>query len=245
MKFLRISAATIFFVTLLATNVQASIIVGDIADANAINTDNGFLVVDSSSFSVRSGRLDNGTTAANGSNTAAVFPFLLPDFGAVADPFSAATFTFELETPTNSNQDHTLYGLPSRTAATVLADDFHFGGTSGATTETSLQEDILVGGGGSPAGSYTSDDISSYLNTQYAGGANAGNFVFLRIAANGGNANFFNGTTNGAEITSADSNTNQPFIDFSSPFPITSVPEPGAIGIFGLALMGLGLRRRR
>ena len=183
---------------------------------------------------------DNGTDAPNGSNAAAIFPFLLPDLGTLdpdmPNPFTNATFTFYNET--TKGWSATLQGLDVRDTSDVLAEDFKFAGGDGTTPETNLQSNILTGS--STVGSYTSVDISSFLNDQYASGANAGKYIFLRLHIVSANGDIFNGTNTGFRITSANAGTNQPSLSY-----IAVVPEPSSTALLGIGGLVFALRRKR
>lgn len=246
--FSTLKITVIAFFALVVTNSNASIIIADPADAMVINTGGAsalnLSVVDAADLSLRSGRFDDATDAPLGSNTSVVVPFLLPDFGATTDPFSTATFNFTLEQAATGNPPHSLFGLQgTRTSPTVLPEDFQFAGQTGTTGETLLESNLIVNG--DPAGDITSTDISAFLNAQYANGAGAGEYVFLRLNPSAGNAALFNGTNNGAVITSADAATNQPFIEFTSDAPIIPEPTHFLLFTFVLGLVTTSRRRRR
>jgi hypothetical protein len=115
-----------------------------------------------------------------------VYVFQLPDLGAVANPFTAATFTFNAVTKGGSSlRGHDLYGLGRRASSTVLTTDFYSQTSMPDPTDaTRLQQTIM--NNSTPLGLVTttaggSANLLAYLNTQYAGGAGAGQYVFLRI----------------------------------------------------------------
>ena len=224
-------------------------VIGSTSDAVALNEGTGGaatpfnLSVGTASEAATSlwvGRYDNGTDAPSGSNAAAIFPFLLPDLGTLSpdmpDPFTNATFTFATET--TKGWSATLQGLDVRATSDVLAQDFRFSSGDGTTSETNLQTNILTGS--SAVGTYTSVDISSFLNDQYDSGANAGKYVFLRLHIVSANADIFNNVNTGFRITSANAGSNQPFLSY-----IASVPEPSSTALLGLGLSCMLLRRRR
>ncbi|MEP2777189.1 MAG: hypothetical protein ABJQ29_15225 [Luteolibacter sp.] len=182
------SAAFAAFCVLTLQTAQAVAILANVSDAQAINTTGGstytLSVTAASETTLKVGRYDSDPAntagdAPNGSNSAAIFAFLLPNFGEVANPFTTATFTFELAATTN-NWNVGLDGLGTRNTATVSGEDFRFGNTNGTTVATVLQGTVVPSAGA--VGSYTSNDFTSYLNSQYNNGANAGNYVFLRLA---------------------------------------------------------------
>lgn len=94
-------------------------------------------------------------------------------------------------TPVTTNVD--LYGLGRRAAATVLGTDY-YGESSVAdpTDSTRLQTNFLTT---TSASGVTTTSVSggtallSYLNAQYASGAGAGQYVFLRLSSRAAMAN--------------------------------------------------------
>lgn len=159
-----------------------------------------------------------------------VFPFLLPTLGA-GESFDSATITLELASkfsnPTSFNGD--IVGLNRIDASpTVLGADW---GASGSM----LHDDFYTPA--SPTGVSTSNDFTAWLNTQYAGGANAGNYVFIRVDAEG--------HSSGAEaflVASANHGTLQkPTITYTA----SAVPEPSSTALLGLSCLALILRRRK
>ncbi|VGO12517.1 hypothetical protein PDESU_01070 [Pontiella desulfatans] len=114
-----------------------------------------------------------------------VYVFELPDFGAVGNPFSAAGFAFNFIGKDGTLRDYDLYGLGRRSSSTVLASDYYaLSSTPDPTDATRLQQDILTAAtplglvGTSATGS---SGLVAYLNAQFAAGAGAGEYVFLRI----------------------------------------------------------------
>ena len=186
----------------------------------------------------------NGTTTPESSP---VYAFQLPSLGNLNNPFASATLglTFYAKdgTPT-FNVD--LYGLGLSASPTVLAGDYYSG--SGDTTPgvTRLEAGILT-----PTTSMTSadspnnvfsTDLSAYLNTAYDGGANAGDYVILRFSATQSGINTdvnYHIESNPGNGTPGD----LPQISYS----LTSVPEPSAIAMCGLASLAtvMMIRRRR
>jgi autotransporter-associated beta strand protein len=112
-----------------------------------------------------------------------VFVVQLPNLGAVANPFTSAAFRFHLASVTGTPPSVDLYGLGRRASTTVLAGDY-YGQT--ATVDTSdatlIQNNLLVST--TPTGfvSTSATALKNYLNAQYASGAGAGLYVFLRLS---------------------------------------------------------------
>ncbi|WP_411845034.1 hypothetical protein AAFN60_14195 [Roseibacillus persicicus] len=131
-------------------------------------------------------RLSGGTTSDN--ERCMVFPFQLPELGAVTNPFYTASFTINHEVTQNSPVGNlAVYGLGSRAASTVLASDFWSATPEVDTTDATLLQMDMIPAGGSAVGLRSTDasgdsNLSAYLNEQYAGGAGAGKYVFLRLS---------------------------------------------------------------
>jgi hypothetical protein len=116
-----------------------------------------------------------------------VYVFQLPDLGAVANPFTNASFNFNYVSKEGTVPISDLYGLGRRDASTVLAGDY-YGQTPTADTSdaTRLQTGILTNATPlGPVGTSASGNTAllNYLNTQYASGAGIGKFVFLRLSS--------------------------------------------------------------
>ena len=172
--------------TLLA---QTQTIDGDPADEWLLSLGPGatgsFVLVEAGedNATIRAGHFVN-PDGSNPANVAGVFVFQLPDVGTVADPFATAGFEFNYigsdtaaATPTY-NID--LYGLGRRSAPVLIADlDFFVGPPGGGAFAVLLRNDLLT-----PASTpgLQSVNIVNFLNAQYAGGAGAGQFVFLRFS---------------------------------------------------------------
>lgn len=111
--------------------------------------------------------------------------FRLPEFGAVNNPFISASFTFNYVSKSGTLKNNDLYGLGRRASPEVLGADYHGRTTAVDTTNaTALQPAILVDAtatGPLTTSSTGSTNLRNYLNAQYAGGAGAGQYVFLRI----------------------------------------------------------------
>lgn len=162
-----------------------------------------------------------GTAGGNvGKDRCVVVPFQLPDLGAVANPFNSAFLTVNHE----SNQSTPLgnvavYGLGSRTAETVLADDYWSATATTDPTDATLLQSVFIPARSTSFGLKTMDaeggtNLVAYLNAQYAGGTGIGKYVFLRLssdAAQTGGANRYVFTSaNGAGANS----TIRPQINF-------------------------------
>ena len=164
----------------ITSSVPPGTLQGHAADANV--QEDGIV------FSATSSTLLQGGAGNPAKDRASVFVFQLPDFGAVADPFGNARMEFRFDSLTGLPPGADLYGLGRRAFSQVLPDDYH-GETSAAdpTDAVRLQTNILTSA--SALGRITTNFPGSvalvdYLNTQYEGGAGAGQYVFLRLSTN-------------------------------------------------------------
>lgn len=185
----------------------------------------------------------------NGIYNNAVFVFPLPSLGAVANPFLTADFTVYSSGGENifASSPSDIYGLGARTASTVVGGDYYFG-TADATDATVIQQGFRqVGATSATSGdAFTTSttgsvNLRSYLNAQYATGANAGKFVFLRINTTTTDTffkyqNYFSGDQGGATV---------PKVNYTTS--VVVVPEAGTLGLLCLPALigGITLARRR
>ncbi len=114
-----------------------------------------------------------------------MYVFQLPDLGAVNNPFISAAFIFNYAAKSGTLKNNDLYGLGRRASPAVLGTDYYGRTTAIDTTNaTALQPSVLVDStatGPLTTSSTGSTNLRNYLNAQYAGGAGAGQYVFLRI----------------------------------------------------------------
>lgn len=116
-----------------------------------------------------------------------VMAFQLPGLGATNNPFLTASFAFDYGSKLGTPPAADLYALGRRATATVLAADYYGATTTlDPTDATLLQAKMLVATstiGATATSVVGSANLVSYLNAQYAGGAGAGQYVFLRISS--------------------------------------------------------------
>jgi len=125
--------------------------------------------------------------------TSGILPFQLPDVGPVADPFLSANLgvhVFERGTASPLTSVD-LYGIRTASTPELLASDYYSGSAFDTTPGVVLiQEDFFTDAtqAASPAepNVFTNGPgdaaLLSYLNSAYAGGVGAGDFVFLRLS---------------------------------------------------------------
>jgi hypothetical protein len=137
---------------------------------------------------------------------AAVYVIQLPSLGVVANPFATATLRFNLASKTGTPPSMDLYGLGRRISSTVLAGDYYGGtGTPDSSDATLVQANVLIAttANGLISTSATGNTaLKNYLNSQYASGAGAGQYVFLRLSSDTPST-----TSNYYTLTSADGGT--------------------------------------
>lgn len=139
-------------------------------------------------FVINSGELNVGQSGAGADpfDRAAVMVFQLPDLGSIEDPFQVARFQGHLtQTVISESIGGDLYGIARRDAPKILNSDY-FGGSDTADPEAELlQDDLLVPDMATDESFITSGlggaNLVAFLNEQYAGGAGAGDYVFLRL----------------------------------------------------------------
>lgn len=161
-----------------------------------------------------------------------VYVFQLPDLGAGANPFQYAELSFNMVSKSDDLRGYDLYGLGRRSSSAVQTSDFYSQtSTADSTDATRLQQTIV--NNNTPVGlvSTTSGgnaNLRSYLNAQYAGGAGAGEYVFLRI-----NSRAPKNGINSAQLTMSEGGVSSPVdtrprisYQASSPAPtISSIPD--------------------
>ncbi len=181
-----------------------NVLFSELSDASPIsNGTMGSTANDPAVFSGRAG-------ASPGVNRSPVFVFQLPDLGDVSNPFTTAAFACNLinlnnSTPT-ANVD--LYGLPRRPATTVAASDYFGDSELDSTAAVTRLQDNFVSFSPTPVfpsmpttNTAGSAALADYLNAQYASGAGANQYVFIRLsndAAMPNNVRFSFQSANGA-----------------------------------------------
>ena len=186
----------------------------------------------------------NGTADVQ---TTVVMGFQLPSLGAISNPFSTATLGvtyFKTDNSPTFNVD--LYGLGVRANSAVLGSDY-YGGSLDTTPGVSLLEAGIITpstpktAADSPVNVF-STDIASYLNTLYADGANAGQFVMLRFNADVSGLSSLSDVVYHLETAPGNGTPGDlPQINYT----LAPVPEPGimALAAVGMGLLGLCKRR--
>ena len=180
--------------------------------------------------------------------TTAVIPFQLPDFGAVADPFTSATFGVNLYNKGNATVTDLDLDAVRVSASPQIATTDWYNGSAPDPNATLIQASFLT-----PASTTTSvgpesgpnnltDEAGSaallaYLNAAYDNGNGAGQFVFLRVSyasdtfPSGWDA--YNFTTRNAALEG-----DAPVINFTSS--VAPLPPDGTYTISGSAVVNVG-----
>ena len=179
--------------------------------------------------------------------TAAVLPFQLPDFGAVANPFTSADFGVMLFQTGGGTTvtDIDLYAVRTDASPLIATTDY-YNGSAIDSSATLIQESFLtpaspVGFVGAPNNNTDAGGdaaLLSYLNDAYDGGNGAGQYVFLRLSYAGDD---FATAYDGYSITlrEAGQEGEWPVINYNA------VPEPAAASLCALgSLIWLGRRSR-
>lgn len=173
------------------------------ADIQARNDNNPPINVTSEA----SAQLYAGCAGAVGQDRCVVIPVELPDYGAVAEPFTEQTaFIFNYEGKNSSVIGHVnVYGLGRRSSPQVMSNDYWTATTAVDSTDADLLAESVITANSTSFGLKTINNAAlvNYLNTQYDGGAGAGEYVFFRLSTTtrqtGGASRYL--------ITSADAGT--------------------------------------
>jgi autotransporter-associated beta strand protein len=125
--------------------------------------------------------------------TTAVIPFQLPNFGAVADPFTSASFGVNLYNIGGATvTDLDLYAVRVSASPQIATTDW-YNGSALDPSATLIQESFLTPAStttnaGPQSGPNNLTDAAgnaallAYLNSAYNGGTGAGRFIFLRVS---------------------------------------------------------------
>lgn len=175
-----------------------------------------------------------------------LLPFQLPDFGAVSDPFESADLGIMVYNIGGSTvTDIDLYGVRVDPSPAISVNDW-YSGSAADPNATLIQESFLTPA--SPAGfvgapnnntDATGDaNLRSFLNDAYAGGAGAGQYVFLRLSYG---ADGFASGFDAYQLTvrEAGQQGEWPVITY------TAVPEPTSIALVSLGVVVTSRLRRR
>ncbi|MGJ8639843.1 MAG: sulfatase-like hydrolase/transferase [Opitutaceae bacterium] len=231
MKYLITLFSYVALLSCMSSQAVAATISAPTTDAQVVATTAGDDVGNFAQNAVTEMRAGRGSNR----NLAVVIPFQLPDLGMVVDPFVSSSLTFNLNS-SDATYSADLYGLDARVDSTVLVSDFYMSlADDDASDATKLQDSILTAS--TSVGAVTSTNIATWLNEQYDGGANIGQYVFLRISAAVSSGIF--GAENGYLIASANATSDQPFLAYNPTVSITTVGN-GITSPSGDVLVDLG-----
>lgn len=231
---LLIAAATLL-VALAGSPAGADIIAGNSADAR-IETHTYYPVPNVTD--VGSWGIGVGEFYAPG-GACGVLVFQLPTLPA-GEQFASASASINIHDDIiNSSMGIDLYGLPARAAPDVLATDY-YQGSGYDPNATLIQSNFLTAStvlGIQPFSDASQAALLSYLNAQYADGAGAGQYVFLRFSPN---ADTISGWTSWTVLSEdAGGADEKPSLSYTA----GPVPEPATLSL--LVLGGLAVLRRR
>jgi hypothetical protein len=244
MRKLILSAVVCSGVAAVGAPARAAVLPG-VASDNELNADGS-----AGTVTGQTARAGFSSTFGNGRN--AIFPFQLPNFGTTATPFTSASLTLTVNSisgPGAFTFNGDLYGLPANASSAIPTGTGNYyqgqpvGGLNDGNPAHPLIQDNFVTTAATGGTVVTTDATGSaslvnYLNTQYAGGLGAGQYVFLRAVPDTTTVTQFTGYN----FATADSTVvaTRPALTY------TAVPEPSAaVGVAGIAAVAGLLRRRR
>ncbi|MCI2229835.1 hypothetical protein MC378_11715 [Polaribacter sp. MSW13] len=116
-----------------------------------------------------------------------VMPFALPTIPAGKKIKSAVLKVNVIANNSWVPVEYDVYALTARATSEVFATDFFLGDFDTDANATGVSQGFIKNG--DPLGEYVMDDssgeaLATFMNNQYANGANTGEFIFLRINAN-------------------------------------------------------------
>jgi hypothetical protein len=208
--------------------------------------------VDTGNYAISNGasgylRIGSRTTGASGTAASAIFPFALPALGP-DEIITGATLSVMSEVMSANfpvaNID--LYGLPLDPAPVTQAGEWYYSGPQDPTPGvTKLQDNFLLPSDMNDTRTrFVSTDISSYIQSLYAAGAVEGDFATLRLSydqvENLASHNRYQIRSRQASASVENPEEQWPLLIITTEV----IPEPGALGLLGLALGLTGLRRR-
>jgi len=127
-------------------------------------------------------RVGRGTTSVDYS--AAVIPFQLPNIDGEITGASFSVYLYTVAGGAANNAD--LYGLPYRSGGSVVSGDFYQGTYDGDTGATAIEDNLATptsdtGWIATNSGS-AEDELIAYIEAQITAGAQAGDWLFLRLS---------------------------------------------------------------
>ncbi len=148
-----------------------------------------------------------------------VYVFQLPDLGPLANPFTDSSFLFDFPAKQNALADNDLYGLGTRVTPAVQSGDYYGQTAAHDPTDADFLQSAIVTNS-TPTGPVATSpegksNLLAYLNTQYAAGAGAGRYVFLRLNTTAPKTGISRATLTMAEGGAAGPPDTRPRIEFT------------------------------
>ncbi len=194
------------------------------------------------SSSITSPRVGGTYTSPTTFYTNAVFVFQLPDLGEIANPFSDVSLDLSFAGYPGGGRGGNigdLYGIGVSSSSTVTSSMYYLGLNDTTSGVVKLAGDFLNSSSYATGASFSASgsSVTDYLNSVYAGGDNAGSYVFFRINPQS-NPPANNATGYNLYGVNAGSDSLKPMLNY------TAVPEP-TIGAFLLVSLGVVFLRMK
>lgn len=133
-------------------------------------------------------RVGRGDASGGKEYSVAIIPFQLPAVGTVTSA-SFKAYLYTLSGSPANNVD--VYGLPYRSGSSVQSGDFYQGTYDGDSGATAIQDNYTTPSsstGWAITSSAGDDNLVDYINAQISAGAEAGDWLFIRLSPDASNS---------------------------------------------------------